>query len=215
MRETVKLASGEKIDLKAYEADMRHLIDTYIEADEPRKISEFDNLSLIELIVKSGIADAIGSRLGAMKNDKRAIAEIIENNIRSKIIKEHLIDPEHYETLSAVLAEIIAERKADAIEYEEYLQRIAKLAEDLHTGHSPDMPIKIDTPGKRALYSNLGKDEELALKIHETVMAKKPDGWRGIQAKEQVLKGAINVVLEDSYEVERIFPIIKAHKEYW
>ena len=27
------------IDLKAYEADMRHLIDTYIEADEARIIS--------------------------------------------------------------------------------------------------------------------------------------------------------------------------------
>ena len=29
----------ESIDLKAYETDMRHLIDTYIEADAPRKIS--------------------------------------------------------------------------------------------------------------------------------------------------------------------------------
>ena len=37
MREIVRKASGESIDLKAYEADMRHLIDTYIEADEPRK----------------------------------------------------------------------------------------------------------------------------------------------------------------------------------
>ena len=35
---------------------MRHLIDTYIEAGEPRKISDFDNVSLIELIVKTGIA---------------------------------------------------------------------------------------------------------------------------------------------------------------
>ena len=30
---------------------MRHLIDTYIQADEPRKISPFDDLSLLELIV--------------------------------------------------------------------------------------------------------------------------------------------------------------------
>jgi|GEM_PF-4376386 len=34
---------------------MRHLIDTYIAADEPRKISPFDNMSLLDLIVKAGI----------------------------------------------------------------------------------------------------------------------------------------------------------------
>ena len=38
---------------------MRHLIDTYIEADEPRKISPFDNMGLLDLIVKTGIAEAI------------------------------------------------------------------------------------------------------------------------------------------------------------
>jgi type I restriction enzyme R subunit len=35
VREIVRKASGESLYLKAYEADMRHLIDTYIEADEP------------------------------------------------------------------------------------------------------------------------------------------------------------------------------------
>ena len=32
LRETVRNASGEIPDLKPYEADMRHLLDTYIEA---------------------------------------------------------------------------------------------------------------------------------------------------------------------------------------
>lgn len=36
VREIIRKASSETLDLKAYEADMRHLIDTYIEADEPR-----------------------------------------------------------------------------------------------------------------------------------------------------------------------------------
>jgi type I restriction enzyme R subunit len=34
LRETIRKASGETLDLKAYEADMRHLIDTYIKAEE-------------------------------------------------------------------------------------------------------------------------------------------------------------------------------------
>ena len=43
LRDMIRNASGETLDLKAYEADMRHLIDTYIEAKEPRKISPFDD----------------------------------------------------------------------------------------------------------------------------------------------------------------------------
>jgi len=78
VREIIRKASGESLDLKAYEADMRHLIDTYIEADEPRPISPFDGLSLLELIVKTGVADAIAARLGGLSGNQSAVAETIE-----------------------------------------------------------------------------------------------------------------------------------------
>ncbi|MEW4569501.1 HsdR family type I site-specific deoxyribonuclease [Tautonia sp. JC769] len=214
LREIVRKASGESLDLKAYEADMRHLIDTYIEADEPRKISPFDGMGLLELIVKTGIADAIASQLGGLKGDKNAIAETIENNVRRKIIKEHLNDPAFYEKMSALLDEIIAARKAKALEYEEYLKRIAELAKKVEAGQGEETPAALDTPGKRALYSNLNQDEGLALRIDETVKATRPDGWRGVQAREQVIKAALYGVLQDPDEVERIFLIIKAQKEY-
>ena len=140
VREIIRKASGESLDLKAYEADMRHLIDTYIEADEPRKISPFDNMGLLELIVKTGIANAIATQLGGLKGNKNAVAETIENNVRSKIIKEHLNDPAYYEKMSALLDEIIAARKAKAIEYEEYLKRIAELAKKVEAGQAEDTP---------------------------------------------------------------------------
>src|SRR5208337_5333923 len=122
VREIVRKASGESLDLKAYEADMRHLIDTYIQADEAVVISPFDKMSLVDLIVKTGIANAIAIQLGGLKGNQEAIAETIENNVRSKIIKEHLNDPAYYEKMSALLDEIIADRKAKAIEYESYLK---------------------------------------------------------------------------------------------
>ncbi len=53
---------------------MRHLIDTYIEADEPRKISPFENIGLLDLIVKTGIAAAINSQLGGLKGNRNAVA---------------------------------------------------------------------------------------------------------------------------------------------
>jgi type I restriction enzyme R subunit len=214
IREIVRKASGEQLDLKPYEADMRHLIDTYIEADEPRKISAFENMGLLELIQKTGIANAIASQLGGMKGNRNAISETIENNVRSKIIKEHLNDPAFYEKMSALLDEIIAARKARAIEYEEYLKRIADLAAKVQAGLAEDTPEKLDTPGKRALWNNLGQNEELALKIDASVRHVRPDGWRGVQAREQVIKAAIYGAVQEEAEVERIFLIIKAQGEY-
>jgi type I restriction enzyme R subunit len=163
LREIIRKASGETLDLKAYEADMRHLIDTYIEAQEPRTISPFDGMSLLDVIVKSGIANAINSQLGGFKGNKDAVAETIENNVRSKIIKEHLSDPAYYEKMSALLDEIIATRKAKAIEYEAYLKRIADLATRVQAGQAEDTPKTLNTPGRRALYNNLERNEELAL----------------------------------------------------
>jgi len=214
VREIVRKASGESLDLKPYEADMRHLIDTYIEAEEPRKISPFDDLSLLDLIVKTGIADAIATRLSNFKGNKDAVAETIENNVRSKIIKEHLNDPAYYEKKSELLDEIIAARKAKAIQYEEYLNHIAELAKRVEAGQASETPETLNTPGKRALFNNLNQNEELALSIDETVKKVRPDDWRGVQPKERVVKAALYEVLQDAAEVERIFLIIKAQKEY-
>jgi type I restriction enzyme R subunit len=214
VRDIVRNAASETLDLKAYEADMRHLIDTYIEADEPRKISPFDNLSLLDLIVKTGIGNAIATQLGGLKGDKEAIAETIENNVRSKIVKEHLNDPAFYEAMSALLDEIIKDRKAKAISYEEYLKRAFEVAKHTQRGQADDTPQTLDTPGKRALYNILGHNEDLALRIDEAVKRNRPDSWRGILAREQVIKAALNDVLQDVTQVEDVFRIIKVQTEY-
>ncbi len=214
VREIIRRASGESLDLKAYEADMRHLIDTYIAADEARVISPSGGMSLMELIVKTGIADAIAQQLGTMKGNTNAIAETIENNVRSTIIKAHLSDPAYFEEMSALLAEIIADRRAKAIDYEEYLRRIGALANQVQAGQSAGTPSTLTTAGKRALWNNLGRDELLALQVDAAVLAARPDDWRGILAREQIVKRALYNVLQDHGEVERIFLIIKAQVEY-
>ena len=233
LREIIRLASGETLDLKPYEADMRHLIDTYIQASEPRKISEFDNVGLFDLIVKSGIAAAIARKLGQTK-DRESVAEIIENNVRSKIIKDYLTDPAYFARMSALLEEIIRKRREQAIDYEEYLKRMAELAVGVQSGTASDTPAALDTPGKRALYNNLQAitpekraaepapptyipvDErlELALKIDAAVMQSRPDGWRGVLPRENVIKQALWGILKSEAEVERIFLIIQAQMEY-
>lgn len=239
LREIVRKASGETLDLKPYEADMRHLIDTYIEADEPRQISPFEGVGLLDLIVKTGIADAIAAKLGELKGNRDAIAETIENNVRSKIVKEHLNDPAFYERMSALLDGIIKLRKEKAEEYEQYLLRIAQLVKDVEAGRAEDAPIELTTPGRRALYNNLqpwlaarpashiaeatppyGEEDirnpalALALRIDQTVKAVRPDSWRGNPAKENTIKEALYGLLQDMQQVERIFLILKVQGEY-
>jgi len=232
VREIVRKASGESLDLKAYEADMRHLLDTYIEADEPRKISPFDGMGLLDLVVKSGIADAINALPASMKGNRNAVAETIENNVRRKIMKERLNDPAFYEKMSALLDEVIKFRKARAEEYEQYLKRIAELAKQVNAGVADDTPEALKaSPGLRAIYNNLKTATraaegtakypvpsdptlDLAKRIDTKVRSVRPDAWRGVQTREQVIKAALYELLGDVAEVERMFLIVKAQGEY-
>ena len=77
--------------------------------------------------------------------------------------------PAFYEQMSTLLDEIITIRKVKAIEYEEYLKRIADLTLKVQSGQTDETPKRLDTPGKRALYNNLHQDEALALKIDRNV----------------------------------------------
>ena len=215
LREEIRMASGETLDMKAYEADMRYLIDNYIQADEPRKISPFGDLPLIELIVKSGIAEAINSMPKSMQGNKQQVAETIENNVRQKIMRDHLLDPAFFEDMSTLLNEIISERRSNAITYEEYLRKIADLAAKVQSGKTSLTPIAIKTPAQRALYNNLYQDEHLAITIHEKILKVKPDSWRDNDGpRERIVKGALNEILKDPVEVERIFLIVKQQSEY-
>lgn len=215
LQEVIRKASGESIDLKAYEADMRHLIDTYIEADEARKISFFDDIPLLDLIVNSGIASAINTLPNGIKNNKGAIAETIANNVRYKIVKDHLNDPAFYDRMSRLLDEIIADLRARRIDYENYLRRITEVARQVQRGQTDDTPALMNTTGRRALYNNLNQNEALAIQVDETVKSVRPDDWRGHQARENLIKRALLPLMNnDASEVERVFLIIKQQREY-
>ena len=137
--------------------------------------------------------------------------------------------------MSALLDEIIRFRKEKAGKYEEYLKRIAELATKVAAGQDEGLPAALDTPGKRALYNNLKLHErapqaadkvgeymssgdteaDLALQLDATVRQTRPDGWRGIQARENQIKAALLPLLGFNMpEVERIFLIIKQQPEY-
>ena len=53
----------------------------------------------------------------------------------------------------------------------------------------------------------------MALRIDETIKSVRSDGWRGVPPRELVIKAALFKLLQNRADVERIFLIIKAHRE--
>ncbi len=201
-RTEVKLYSSDYIDLKVYEPAMRHLIDTYIRAEESEKVSAFDDLSLVQLIVERG-AEAVQALPSGIRASQGAVAETIENNVRKLIIDESPINPAYYEKMSGLLAALIAQRKQNAIEYAEYLEKIVALTKDIKAGESAAAyPKSMNTSGKRALFDNVGQSEELALALDKAVQESHSHDWRNHTIKTRKVLYAIQGALAEGAEGE-------------
>jgi type I restriction enzyme R subunit len=231
-RDTIARAGVDIYDLKRHEPDMRHLIDTYIETSPSRVISPFIDTPFLEVMEKLGdiqrTADLLGEELGG---NRTAVAETIENNVRSKIHRENLNDPAFYGKMSDLLDELIKARKEKAIAYEEYLKKIEELARTVTTGHDHNIPeVLRSSSGLRAIYNNLkstGKEPsspsssettdpmlDLAQRLHEAIKDNALADWRGSLVKERGVKKAMHSILQDDAEVDRLFAIVKNQGEY-
>ncbi len=219
LRKEVQLASGDYVDLKQYEPAMRYLIDSYIGAEESRMLANFDDLSLVELLIKKGV-DFVDDLPPNIKNDKDAVAETIENNLRKVIIEESPTNPIYYEKMSVLLDELIKQRKEATLEYEKYLQEIILLSSKVKkTENTEEYPESLDSDAKRALYDNLNRNEVLSNKLDHKIMTTKKDGWRDHKIKLKEVKIAVGKVLKkfgiiDEKEVNRIFDLVKNQRDY-
>jgi type I restriction enzyme R subunit len=214
LRKEVQIKSGDFIDLKAYEAAMRHLIDTYISAEESEKISAFDNFTLIQLIVERG-ADAIKELPQGIRERKEAVAETIEGNLRKVIIDEQPTNPKYFEKMSELLDGLIKARKEEATKYEEYLARIVELTKQVtNPTTAAAYPKTLNTSAKRALYDNLNQNEELALALDDAILKSIEDGWLNNIVKLRKVRNAIRGILKDEPETDRMLELVKNQSEY-
>ena len=229
VREEVKLASGDYINLKMYEPAMRHLLDTYIRAEESEELSTFDDLTLVELIVERGDAAVDALPEGIRKNPE-AIAETIVNNVRRLIIDEMAVNPRYYEKMSELLDALILQRKQEAIDYKDYLSRIVALTEKVSNPQTQSSyPTSIDSAALRALFDNLqvrgptisydaeplvDLKEAKALAIDRAIRSVKKADWRGNRFKEREVRNAIRSALDDEHLTDKIFTIVKNQRDY-
>jgi len=220
IKKSIKIRSGEFVDLKRFEPDMRQLIDNYIDADESRKVSVFEDLTLVELIVKSGISTVIDSFPQQVRKNNSTVAEVIDANVRKLITEEKHVDPIWYEKMSTLLDEIILDRRKGALDYEAYLKKIAELCKKLKDQFSDSTyPNGINSKPRMTLYNNLNNNEELAIKLDEAIIKNKPDGWKGDRIKERMVKNAIEEALkqeniEDDETVKKVLELAIEQREY-
>jgi type I restriction enzyme R subunit len=215
VRMEVKLSSGDYVDMKMYEPAMRHLIDTYIRAEDSRKISAFDDMTLIKLIVERG-EEAFKAMPEGISANHEAMAEAIENNLRRVIIDEQPINPRYYERMSELLDDLIQERKMQAQKYEQYLAKLVALTRKVAnpSGAGMSYPRSLNTAARRALYDNLDKNETLAVALDQEILQTRHADWRGNIFKVREIRNVIYQHISDEAEVERILELVKNQHEY-
>ena len=214
LRETIKQASGDYLDFKRFEPGMRQLMDMYLDANASKKIADFEDKSLVDLIVKLG-DELTGTPEEQKSNRQTAVAETIENNVRKVINEESQTNPKYFEKMSVLLNELIQKRKQETLDYQSYLEKIKQLAKDVSDPASNvSYPTDINTKAKQALYDNLENNEELSLVLDEAVRYNKLDGWRDGGIKEKKLRIEVNKVLNDLQKTMEVMDIIKAQSEY-
>ena len=217
MRDEVKLASGDYLDMKRFEPAMRHLLDMYIRADDSEQLMDFEELGLIQLIVEKG-DDGLDDIPEGIKSNPEAMSEAIENNMRKTIIDENPVNPKYYERMSELLDAIIEERRKQAIDYQEYLEKIKDLARKVVKPQSDarnPYPESINTAAKRALFDNLDNDEILANKIDTAIRYTKRADWVGDRIKERQVA---NVIRQESagydVDIDVVLELAKNQHEY-
>jgi type I restriction enzyme R subunit len=211
LSEAVKIASGDTVDMTLFEPAMRKLIDTYVRARDVEVISDFGKRGLVDLIVERG-ADAVHALPEEIRANPEAVAEVIENNVRRLIIDSSPANPRYYERMSDLLEALIRQRRAGALEYAQYLQKVTAFMRDMESGKLASYPEGISTPGLRALYDTVGNDAK-AKEIDRAVRVAARDGWRDNQAKTAELRRAVRPLVDPDL-FDAVMDVIRAQDGY-
>lgn len=214
VRDEVELGAGENIDMKQFEAGMRALLDTYIQADPSEVVATFEK-GLVDLIVERG-EGALDSLPPGIRKNREAAAEIIVNNVRKTIVDERALNPRYYDRMSELLDALIEQRRQDALDYKAYLQQLLNLATKVGTRESDAVyPEWAKNGAQRALVDFSFPDPNLAVVVDYTVMHQKEHGWVGNKMKERALAREIRRALPDGFDrFDELFELVKARDEY-
>jgi type I restriction enzyme R subunit len=214
----IRVGSGDHIDLKRYEPDMRRLLDSYVSAKDSVTVRELGDADegVIELIVRLG--DQAPEILQRQLGSGEAAAATIIYNVRRLIIDQGQTNPKYFERMSELLEALIAQQKQDTAAYAAYLTRLAEVARQVASGEraGTDYPAWAGTRARRALIDfSLPGGEEMARAIDEAIMTSKKADWVGNRLKEKQVQAAVASVLPTGFDrLDELLDLIRAQREY-
>lgn len=216
VRDEVRLGAGEAVDYKRYEAGMRFLLDTYVQASPSTKVGDFAEAGLVQLIVEMG-EGAIGTLPPGIKDDPEAVSSTIVNNVRTLITDERPTNPRYYDKMSEVLDALIEQRRSGALEYQQYLQQLVAQVKQIAGGGSDEAyPAWADTGARRALIDfELPGGEATARAVEAAMSSSRRADWVGSRMKERRVLRSIERVLPDDYDrVDELMALLRERAEY-
>jgi type I restriction enzyme R subunit len=213
IKDEISVASGDYIDLKLYEPDMRKLIDTYIKSNRSKVVADLSDRPLLELLATEG-AKAIDSLPEGIQENSKAVAETITNNIRRTVIEKSPTNPKYFEKMSHLLSEVVKQLAQDSADYEALLKRLIALSDEvLNPKHSYPVEISNLGAGAGAIYDQVNQDI-LVTELANRILMDAQDGWRTNGMKSRILRNELLECLKDEVLVDRIIEVAKYYENY-
>lgn len=214
LRHALMQRSGDFVDMKLYDAEMRSLLDRYIEAPRSKQLASLDDFSFLDIIKidddgNASTTEDVEEELGG----KQGVAETMTANTRRVINRKRTQNPAEYKKFSERLQRLLEEMRQGAISYEDFLKQVKAMGEELRNCEQ-GKDSRLDNAAKQDLWSNLGEDVELALKVYQTASTHAAPGFRQNERFQKVLHKELRKALAGTdYNEEVIYRIIYDHTE--
>lgn len=207
IQKSIMYRSGDITDLKQYNATMRNLMDRYVQAEPSELLARLDDFSFLDIVDLDKEIDKAEKQVGGVKG----IAETLEANARKVINQKRESNPEAYEKFSEQLNKLIAENKANNLDYKKLIKSIIELCKLMKDGED-NYPTSITTPCQKALYDNLENNENTALKLYNEVKRNAEKGWDTNNLRKQTVICIVKKYCSED-KVTEIMNILLSHKD--
>ncbi len=209
-RDEIMKSAGDYVELKNYDSSMRYMIDNYISAESSEIQYKLDETTLLDVIVANGLDKATKIMPKSFKNNKRAMALAIENNIASAIINNKKQNPRYYSKMSELLEELIEMKKEQSLDYQEYLERLIELVKKVKIPETSGIyPKSMHNVRLRGLYDILDRNEEKTLQLYNYLNSNISRDFMESKMKQKEFKQELSLWIKDVEKEEEIFNLWK------
>ena len=214
-RDEIMKSAGDYIELKNYDSAMRYMIDNYISAESSETQYTLDEATLLDVIIASGLDKATKVMPKNFKNNKKAMALAIENNIASTITNNKNQNPRYYSKMSKLLEELIKMKKEQNLDYQEYLEKLIELVKKVKSPEtSGAYPKSINNVRLRGLYDILDKNEEKVIQLYDYLTSNISKDFMESKMKQREFKRELSLWIANENQKEEIFNLWKNTRGY-